>query len=476
MKAGYIFRRTAALLLTLLLLTCTMVGCGDEEELPQVTLRTMSIMGDDGVKETYTALLESYSAQYPNVYHMGTLADSGSAYKLNAIFEDTYTAAKYPHAVCYYTDSGMEDVYEHFVSLEEIRLTYPDFASGISKAVLDSVRAEDGKVYCIPFMGSWTALAVNDALLEQYGLAAPQTWQSLLTTVGVLSSHGIIPIANSPDDSAALIEMIALGLGGEQVLDTVLDNVSLTESDWAQSIWLNAFQMYDELCAYGSFPDAAMTDELAEAIEKMTPVTSESDLDGSAADSYSSMKADAVGLFNSGSAAMIIIDNERLDEITVERFSAVPFPECTEGGRQVLVGGCNIGWYITKRAFSDKSVCDTVISFVDSMTGTQAAEKYSAMGYLTSCDSETDPIGSGICMLAGSADGFASTRRTSVNSVRFHLIEQIAAALSMDIIAPDQAMELLCGSDMELADVVDVPTVSGSDITVSGSDIQMPAQ
>ena len=476
MKYDHPTRRLAALLLSVLMLTGLLSGCGGEEEIPQVTLRTMSVLGDDGTKEAYTSVLELYSARYPHVYHMGTLAEASNAYKLNATFESTYTASKYPHAVCYYIHTGILELSDQFVSVEEIRELYPDFASGVTEAALDSVRAADGKAYCIPVTGSCTAMAVNTALFERYSLSLPETWQELLTVSGVFSARGITAIANSPDDSAALLELICLGIGADSALDTLLSGEAPADEAAYKAQWQEVFRLYQELCGINSFPAAVTTNEIlaallqlaqVEAAKQTAQTTAVSASDASASDvpqvsmsdiPVQTYKANALELFNAGQAAMLIVDSDDLSAVTLENFTLIMLPECSAGSSR-LVGGYDIGWFITRRAFRDKSVCDAVVAFVDTMVTGKAADSFAAMGSLPSVTSDGD-VPAGLYTLAAGADGFTSSRRSSANQPYFARLEDIAAALSMKIITPELAAQLVLDDSLALTDVIEQPPFS----------------
>lgn len=487
MRNNDLCRRLSALTMVLLLLSGVMTGCGGEEEIPQVTLRTMSVLGDDGTREIYTELLESYSSQYPHVYHMGTLAEASNAYKLNAVFEDTYTASRYPHAVCYYIDTGILELSEQFVSVEEIRERYPEFAVGVTDAALDSVRADDGKAYCVPFAGSWTAMAVNTALFERYSLSVPDSWQDLVVASGIFSARGITAIANSPDNSDALLELLCLSTDSMDALDAVLSGDPETVSDFHREAWLNIYNMYQELTGIHSFPAAVTTDEILAAIDQLNRVeeakaalaaitVSESDVSSSDVPtdttSFSdipvqTIEVDAIDLFNTGEAAMLILDSDDLEKITLTDCTVVCFPSNTTDGTQRLVGGYDTGWFITRRAFKDKSVCDSVVAFVDSMTNGAASDGFASIGGLPAIVSDGDVRG--LYSLADGADDFVQSRRTSVNGAMFSRLEHIASALSMKIISPEQAVELTFDSSLHLTDVIEqIPELP--DEVVSGSD------
>ncbi len=476
MKHNDLRRRMTALITAVLLLAGAMTGCGKDDETEQVTLRTMSVLGYDGARDIYTGLLRDYSLEYPHVYHIGTLAESENAYKLDATFESTYTSSSYPHAVCYYIDSGIMELKDQFVSLEEIRAKYPDFASGVTDAALDSVRAYDGKVYCLPFAGSWTALAVNTDLMAAYSLKTPETWQELIVAAGVLSARGITAIANSPDDSAALLELMCLSAAGEKTLDSALSEDAPLAGEGYRNEWLTVFRHYEELCGINSFPLPAQTEEIALALELMNPSGAVSGSDASTLDAGTDNAVgpiaaeDSLELFNSGKAAMMIVDSEDYESITLENFRLALFPDCTQKTNGVVAGGYDVGWFITRRAFSDNSVRDAVVAFVDTMISGKASESFALLGALPSVTSDGD-VSSGLYGVAANAGEFARSRRTPANSARFEALEQIAAALSLDMITPEQAVRLAANPDLRLTDVVERPTPPAPEPTVSDSDI-----
>lgn len=481
MKICKVCRRVIALLTVLAVLFCVLAGCGEEEETAQITLRTISVMGDDGIKEAYTALLERYSAEYPHVYHIGTVAETSNAYKLDALFEDTYTASRYPHAVYYYTNTGMDDLREHFVSVEEIRLSYPDFASDITEEALESVRTDDGTAYCVPFAGRWTALAVNRSILNRFDLQMPETWQQLITLCGILSARGITPIANGPDDCAALLELMCLNGGAQRALDSAIGSDSPLPLSMDRKALAEVFCRYEELCGINSFPRPMVTEELKEAIETASEVSGSDIVSGTDAFMNAGL-SDPVDMFNAGEAAMMIVDSSQFGRITIGNYSLVQFPVCDLSGEseQVMVGGFDTGWYITRRAFNDNTVRDAVVAFVDAMTDSRAAADFSAMGFLPSANvtevSFSDAAG--LPELVKGGNRFVSSRINSVSSVRFSRLELIASAICLDLITPEQAVELAADPSLSLTDVIrppetePEPTVSPGDAEVDeGQDI-----
>lgn len=480
-------KKTICSLLAALLALFALCGCGGEKENTLVTLRTLSIMGDPAEKEAYTKLLESFSADKPDVYHIGTVTEKAYAYKLSATFAETYTQSKYPHVVYYYTDTGIGELSDKFVSVEEIRESYPDFASGISDAAFESVRSEDGKVYCVPFAGRWTALAVNTELFLESGTDIPEDFGDLLIATVELSARGIIPVANSADDSAALLELLAVSSGGGQGIDGALFGQA-DESD----AWLGAFKQYEKLSQYSAFPPAAYTDGIAEYV-------SPSDLFAPALgeDRELSRQTDSIGLFNEGKAAMLVLDMEDASRISLDSFELIPFPTSginAESDEYYFIGGFNTGYFLTRRAFEDARVRDIAVGFIDYMTGGEACDSFEALDYLSPESGESrarreqERQKSEQAEEAGQTEAeaavrdranltipescvFVSSRRTAASSLRFSDIEKITAALSWGIITPQTALEMMLDSSIALDDVAQGSGAdSGSEQTASPSD------
>lgn len=453
-------RRFTALLLAFLLAAVGLCGCGEEEKPAQITLRSLSILGDEAEKPIYTALLEAYSAEHPEVYHVGTLAQSAFAYKLDATFERTYTASRYPHIVCYFTDTGIDEVSEYFVSVEEIRERYPDFAASVSQSAFDSVRSEDGKCYCVPLLGQWTAMVVNPSLFARYGLALPTTWQELLRVCGVFSARGITPIANPPEDCASILETLLAAAGGSESLSDVLDGTKGGSDPAVAAAW-NA---YLELCGVNAFPKAAVSDELSEYLDPPTETVSGGDV---VSDSQPPIRPtepsrpiDALELFGSGEAAMVVLDRSQLGQIALEDFTVIGFPVSgmTEDSEPVFIGGFNVGFYLTRRAFDDANARDAAVAFIDRMTGSEAAEAFSALGYLTAAQVDGAADAHGLAALSRSDWRFMFSTRSSVTEGRYAALGRIAAAVSSRIIAPEQAAVMSLDAAVTLGELVPPPT------------------
>lgn len=470
-------KRIFALLLASALLISALCGCGEPEP-SNPTLRIMSTWGSEADFEAYSALLGEFSAAHPDVYIEDTTVAASESYRLNAADENTYKSFDAPHVV-YYTAAGCFDTLsDYFVSVEEIRESYPDFASGVDSRAFDAFRLADGRVYCVPAAGEWTAVIVNTAIFEQYSIPLPEDWSGLLGAVSKLSAAGIIPFANSADACPAVIEQLVASYGGSEAVSLGLQGYSDIISDY----WSGALSNFSDLCRSGAFAPAALSDDLLAALHAKYPVSATDvsasdviaanlpnaydDVLGEKRDRY--ISTDPFALFNGGNAAMIIIDSSEFSNITfTEGIKAISLP--TQSGA-AFSGGFRSGFAITRRAFGDPLLRDAVVALVDSMTGAAAAEKYSSLGYLTA-NTQAQAAGIAAGLAPSPAEGYTLSARGGSNAQRWSEIKGICSRLYYGLITPQQAAAELSDSSLiwDVPPVIEEPEVSASDI-VSDSD------
>ena len=85
------------------------------------------------------------------------------------------------------------------VSIDEIRQTYPDYASNMKDGMLGASPL-DGKNYSIPMNGYWEGMFVNKAVCEAANVEIPgpaTTWDEFLETCQKIKDAGYTPIAAS---------------------------------------------------------------------------------------------------------------------------------------------------------------------------------------------------------------------------------------------------------------------------------------
>lgn len=476
-------KRISALLTACVMLALPLCGCGDDGKLI-VTMRTVSTLGDEAEYNIYSGLLGEFSASAPDIYVRDTTVPTADAFRLNASEPAAYKAADAPHVVYFTNDGGLSEVTEYLVSVDEIISDYPDFVSGVSIEVLNSMRLDDGRVYCVPVMGEWTALVVNKALFEEHYAAIPSDWSSLLDAVARFSSAGVIPFANSADDGAAFIEAMVTAFGGSGAAELGLEGYS----NIIEPVWRQALEGYSELCRRGAFAPAAVTEAIAAAL---TPVSA-TDIDLSGApEAYNdalgfsrdrSLRTNAYDLFNNGLAAMILLDKDDISGIKyTEDCEIIRFPSPFGGGSAALPGGFRSGFAITRKAYEDPNLREAVVGFVDFMTGADASGRFAALGWLpANSGAAVQGMMSSVCGVRDNS--YDLSTRSGANLSKWNSIDRMAGQLYYGMMSPQDICAALANPELVWVDPntvvpveepvseTDLPAVSSSD-AVSFSDV-----
>ncbi|MBE6753986.1 MAG: hypothetical protein E7559_06530 [Ruminococcaceae bacterium] len=468
MKKLCAFLLAAALIVMACPLMTGCDSCNKQEE--SITLRTMTTLGDEPFSGIYKEMLLQFTADHPEIYLHDTTAAKNDAFKLGATLEATYQSLSAPHIIYYRTDTGMEALCEDYmVSLEEIRKDYPDFAADISEAALDSVRAEDGKVYCIPVMGEWTALAVNNTLLESCGLVSPTDFPALERAIDVLSSSDIIPIANSADNCAPIMEWLISMNCGKQSLEEALDGEDISKD----LMWEDALQQYSSLCEKGAFAPAAITNSISKYVSDTDAVQYRRVL----GEEYDTgRESDPIELFNSGRAAMTAVDSTTVGNVTVEDFSLINFP-APQGVQYPEYGintGFTSGFYITRKAYDDPALRELVLEWVEHMTGTQFSSACAAEGFIPANVKAEGALSATTPLIEAVREGeCVPSLRQDRWLQRWNDLEYRAAELYYGVITPKQMLGLLADETLVTEDILEqwAAAVSASDAAASDSDV-----
>ena len=486
-------KRAAALLLSLAVMTLgcgALTGCGEEKKQTE-TLRLCGILGEGERHDIYASALTDFSTLHPELYLRDISTSEDDAFKLEVNLASTYTKSDSPHIIYYYNNADMQSLAEYFVSIEEIRGEYPDFLSSIGQNALDSVQWQDGGTDCIPVMGDWCAIAVNKRLLGQYGLDVPEDWGDLLKTIDTLSAAGVIPFADSAENSGIYLEQLIRAEGSQAALKIGLNG----ESSVLNSIWLRAAKVYKQLCERNAFAPSAYSPSLVEYVSEPTMY------DKTLGERDKTIKLDPVKLFNDGKAAMIAVDREtwlRIEDTSDVDLTYLPdhtkYTENTTSGSDVsaeetpvvhtlgfgtspsdiaadafvpekVYGGFTEGFYITRKAYSDPNLRGLIIELMESFESASAAEKLSALGYLTPNTS----VGAAVPQLSGvekaASDGktYLPTMRNNEYAARWSYIEQCTAQLWYGVLEPEPMMRLLGEESMNAVDVLELMKKTASD-------------
>lgn len=441
--------RIISLFLAALLLLSVFSGCKKEEE-QAVSVRIMTVLGDDRNMNVYSSLLREYSAENVNVNIRDTSAKENNAFRLGATLASTYATLEAPHIVIYYSTTGIDQLGDTFATIEQIREFSPSYASNISLAAIENMGG-----CAVPLLGEWRGLIVNNELLQKVGADEITDWNSFIHACSLLKAEGYIPVANNAGDCAVLLESLVYGYGGETSVKNGLSADRIT-----QDAWRRAFECIGELCEWGYLAPSAQTDSIVKYV-------SESDL--------TDYLGDAAQLFNSSKAAMILVDDETVSQIeNRDNCTLVPCPMPDDAKNKSVFGGYNIGLYITKKAIENIEIRNTVISLAEYLINESSQQAFAQIGYMPSnvgvvCE---EPIIRDVIGHFKSSGYFVLSARTAANRSSWEALEILCAQLSYEIITPEQATELWFDKNISIEDLLFEEVVSASDVPVSPSDAE----
>ncbi len=319
----------------------------DTEDIAQnpVTLTTVSMYGGtDANADNYQAFNEQFMQDYPyiTIEDDSQSADQDWKTKIAADF----AVGNEPDVIQYFIDANASDVLaaNKFVTIEEIRAVYPEFAEDTLDSALAAAANPDGIMRAIPTTGYWEGLFCNKDLFDQYGLELPTDWDKLLRAIEVFNINGIVPIAVSLNNVPHYwIEFLLLSAAGSDSYTTVPETAP---DDWCRG--LDMFKTLRDLGAFSEDADIIDNDYAAD-------------------------------MFKNKQAAMQLDGSWYLRGIPDQYNTVlVPFPVIPGGKAQsgFMVGGISSGFYITKKAWNDPDKRDAAVKFIMAHTCSEAVQVY----------------------------------------------------------------------------------------------------
>lgn len=330
-----------------------------EEEKAPVTLQTVSMFGGtDPNAETYQAIIEEYKAAYPYVTVEDNSTPSTEEWKQSVAAD--FAAGNEPDVIQFFTDATADQIVASgkLMSIDEIKAEYPDYAADTLPAAMAAVTNTDGVSRAVPTTGYWEGLFCNKDLFDQYELALPTDWDSLVTAIEVFNENGIVPIAVSLNEVPHYwIEFLMLYAAGPEEFVTVPET--------APEGWVKGLEALKTLRDMGAFPVDTDTIDNALAGQMFNDKQAAMQLDGSW---YAGGVAD--------------------QENTV----VIPFPglEGQKAEAGAMIGGMSSGFYITKKAWDDPDKRDAAVKFVMAHTNKDSVQKYWGGNGSAAC--AVDPI------------------------------------------------------------------------------------
>lgn len=317
----------------------------EKEEKNPVTLTTVSMHGGtDPNTDNYQAINDKLMTDYPyiTIEDDSQVSDQDWKTKIAADF----AVGNEPDVIQYFTDANASDVLaaDKFVSIEDIKAVYPDYAKDTLPTALAAAANPDGVQRAVPTTGYWEGLFCNKDLFDQYSLELPTDWNKMEKAIETFKANGIVPIAVSLNNVPHYwIEFLMLSAAGPEGYTTVPDT--------APADWCAGLSMFKSLRDMGAFPVDTDTIDNDFAGELFKNKQAAMQLDGS--------------WYSKG-----IPDQ---DKTVVVAFPVIPGGKAPTGS---MVGGISSGFYITKKAWNDPDKRDAAVKFVMAHTNSEAVAKY----------------------------------------------------------------------------------------------------
>jgi raffinose/stachyose/melibiose transport system substrate-binding protein len=315
------------------------------EEKNPVTLTTVSMYGGtDPNAGNYQDFNAKFMQEYPyiTIEDDSQTADQDWKTKIAADF----AVGNEPDVIQYFTDANASDVLaaDKFVSIDEIKAVYPDYAADILPSALKAASNPDGVQRAVPTTGYWEGLFCNKDLFDQYSLELPTDWDKMLKAIETFKANNIVPIAVSLNNVPHYwVEFLMLSAAGPEGYAQVPTEAP---ADWAKGL-----DMFKTLRDLGAFPVDTDT------------------IDNDLAGELFKNKEAAMQLDGSWYAGGI----PDQDNTVLVAFPTIPGGKAPAGA---MVGGISSGFYITKKAWDDPDKRDAAVKFVMAHTNKAAITTY----------------------------------------------------------------------------------------------------
>lgn len=300
--------------------------------------------GTDANAPVYQGINEQFMKDYPYITleDDSQTADQDWKTKIAADF----AVGNEPDVIQYFTDANASDVLaaDKFVSIDEIKAEYPEYAGDTLDTALKAAANPDGVQRAVPTTGYWEGLFCNKDLFDKYGLELPTDWDKMTKAIETFKKNDIVPIAVSLNNVPHYwVEFLMLSAAGP-------DGYAQVPAS-APAEWATGLTMIKTLRDMGAFP--ADTDTI----------------DNELAGELFKNKEAAMQLDGSWYAGGI----PDQDNTVVCAFPTIPGGKAPAGA---MVGGISSGFYITKKAWEDPDKKDAAVKFVMAHTNKASVTKY----------------------------------------------------------------------------------------------------
>lgn len=322
--------------------------------------------GDDTNTDNYQTAVNDWEQKTGNVVLDASRRMNG---EFLARVVDDFKRGEEPDVLFFFTGADANSFIEEnkVVPLSEIRTQYPSYGSNMNDAKLPI--AMNGERYVLPVNGVWEGLYVNKAVLAEAGIEVPgmdYTWEQFLQDCGAIKAIGKVPIAATYANVPHywLEYTIANNSGPENCLNT-----PITIEDEVAQNWINALNDLNNLYDSGYLPAGTNYASESEIFDLFVNDGAAFWLEGSW------RMEEIVRACCSDPEDLSTLDENRLADFTVTFVPAKSARQATD-----LIGGCTMGYYITRKAWENSDKREAAVSFVEAMTTDAVINRFAGIG------------------------------------------------------------------------------------------------
>lgn len=389
-------------------------GCSSEDEevaevLPvDVTLSTISMFGgSDNSASVYNSLLQAFMSETDvTIIDNSEIATNEWREK---IINNMAINQSIPDVMFFFTGSDAKDMIlnNQVVSVEEIKKSYPDYASNIRNSAMTSMKEFDSKHYAVPVKGFWEGLYCNTDVFLKYNLPLPTDWSSFISAVRKFNNNRITPIAVSMNEAPNYwLEHIILSSGGATAHQ-------LNPYTYVPETWVDGLQRLIDMYAIKSF----------------------------SADAFENTSASALQSFIDKESAMLLEGSWIVDSLDSETTVVLPIPTFNTSFDEPntdIISGFSSGFYISRQAWDDPNKRDSAVQFVQYMTSDSSITKFCENGGISpssaTASSSLSPLDTSIDTLRTEAVNSLMPIDYNVDSVAWnYLVDSIPDLLNEEI-------------------------------------------
>lgn len=312
-----------------------LVSCTTKQEEQIQPLSTLDVISTIGMEPSYIASIQNFE-QSTHV-KINDISVTATNQWVEELMQEFTQSGALPDVLFFFTGSVVKPLIDEniFVSLDEIRAEYPEYASNIRNFAMNFMYEFDGEQYAVPVKGFWEGLFCNADLFEAYNIPLPTDWDSFLYAIETFQKYDIIPLSTSLNESPNyVIEHMILAQGG------VIGHQNIPYN-YISEAWVQGLEQIKNIYDMGAFSSETRTMTNLEATQE----------------------------FSDKKSAMLIEGSWAVTEMADhETVIVLPIPSVLEENNVEIISGFTSGFYITRQAWDDRTKRDLAVKFVLEMT------------------------------------------------------------------------------------------------------------